>query len=88
MIFRKVLKLLMKKNKKDSDFIDLENLNYKKRISLKQEPESDSSALKRKFSNDVISIRKICHQTHLINLSIQLLKKSDMNVWEQKCKRL
>ncbi len=45
------LKNIDEKNKKDLNFVDIENLNSK-RDFIKARAESDSSALKKKFSND------------------------------------
>ena len=45
------LKNIDKKNKKDLNFVNIENLNSKGDF-IKARAESDSSALKKKFSND------------------------------------
>ena len=47
------LKTIDEKNKKDLNFVDIENLNSKGDF-IKARAESDSSALKKKFSNDEI----------------------------------
>ena len=47
------LKTIDDKNKKDLNFVDIENLNSKGDF-IKARAESDSSALKKKFSNDEI----------------------------------
>ena len=47
------LKTNYEKNKKDLNFVDIENLNSKADF-IKARAESDSSALKKKFSNDEI----------------------------------
>ena len=47
------LKTIDERNKKDLNFVDIENLNSK-RDFIKARAESDSSALKKKFSNDEI----------------------------------
>ena len=48
------LKTIDEKNKKDLNFVDIESLNSKKDF-IKARAESDSSALKKKFSNHVLS---------------------------------
>ena len=55
------------------DFFELDNLNSKNDF-LKARADSDSSALKRKFSNIQI-FKKIYPQIHHVNLFIQLQKK-------------
>ena len=61
-----------------TDFLNIENLNSKYDFT-KARAESDSKALKIKFSNDKI-FKKISQKTYLVNLFIQLLKKLDMSL--------
>ena len=61
------------KSSKKFDFFNLENLNSKSDF-IRARAESDSLALKKKFSNIQI-FKKICHLIHLVNHFIQLRKK-------------
>ena len=61
------------KNSEKQDLIELENLNSKNDF-IKARAETDSKALKKKFSNESI-FKKIYPPAHHVNHFIQLQKK-------------
>ena len=81
-------KLDLKKLDKDlsdkkTDFFDITNLSNKNDF-VRLRAETDSGALKKKFSNKEI-FNKNLPNILLVNLYIILLKKSGMNFLEAKC---
>ena len=66
------------KSSKKFDFFNLESLNSKSDF-IKARAHSDSAALKKNFLMKKF-IKNIYLTIHLVNLFMQLLKKSDMNV--------
>ena len=71
--FNSIKSLNKNKDSKKNDFLNLEKINSKNDF-IKARADSDSAALKKKFSI-VKSLKKIHHQTLLVNLFTILQKK-------------
>jgi len=70
---------------KKTDFFDITNLSNKNDF-VRLRAETDSGALKKKFSNKIYLI-KIYLIILLVSLYIILLKKLGMNFWVVKCSK-